>query len=172
MDVKRSTEIKNRILRELSSLQFKKSNFDESDTSSLKTYIYWQMQRSLMCKANYLFRAVSECCKPCRSHTLATEVVNRSYLSYSCMGLLISFFLLRASTEVRDLTPLLYLNGILSPCLSINAMLSSMVALCEIYGVGREFPSLFKDDVISKWCEKCKVVLILCGMKKYFTNTE
>ena len=151
-------------------MQFKKENFDETDTASLKDYVYWQMQRSLMCKANYLFRAVTECCKPCHSNILATEVVNRSFLSYSCMGLLVSFFLLRASPDVRDIRGILFFNGMISPCLAMNAMLSSMMAAYEVYGLGKQYPHLFKDHVISRFCETFKYVFISFGMKQYFTD--
>ena len=79
-DSKSRDALKESILKSMASLQFKKEHFNENNISAIQKYVYWQMQRALMCKSNYLFRALSQSCLPCYCFLLSTEVLNRSLL--------------------------------------------------------------------------------------------
>ena len=123
---------------------------------NVKEYVFWQTQRALMCKANYLYCAISPCCRICRVYILCTEVVNRTFFSYTSMGCLLSFFTLRAADDIRAYRPLLYLNGILSPSFVLNALLSSLFCSNELLGLGIVFPNLFKGKKVIKTMEYCR----------------
>lgn len=171
-DVDASKSIKQRILDALGGLQFKKNNFNDDNVSTIKSYVYWQVQRALLCKANYLFRAVSESCMPCYCYILCTEVINRAVLSFGSMGILVSIFLLRASDEVRAMRPLLFVNGILSPCLALNALMTAALCLYELYGLGVHFPDLFYDKRFARAIERAKFLFQFLGFKEHFATRK
>ena len=152
----------------MASLQFKKEHFDDNNITAIQKYVYWQMQRALMCKANYLFRALSESCIPCYCYLLSTEVLNRSILGFGSMAMMISFFLLRASEDVRALQWILYINGALSPAFAMNALMASTHCLYQIYGIGKTFPSLFHDGELARRCEAVKYFFYFFGMRLHF----
>ena len=167
-DVDTSNSIKQRILDALSGLQFKKNNFKDDNVSTIKSYVYWQGQRALLCKANYLFRAVSESCTPCYCYILCTEVINRAVLSFGSMGILLSIFLMRASEDVRAMRALLFVNGVLSPCLALNALMTGVLCLYELYGLGKRFPDLFYERKYARAIERVKFVFQILGFKDHF----
>ena len=84
------------------------------------------------------------------------------------MGLMLSFFLLRASEDVRSIQWVLYINGVLSPAFAMNSLMACTQCLYEIYGIGKTFPSLFYDKELARSCERFKYYFYFMGLTKYF----